>query len=107
MINPYTRLWATVVPEALVEAREEYNKRGMPALHTFDRWLRSRDGREVLQHAGIDPNPRVVKKMLHHVQYDEMVSVRRNQRVKTPVAEVNHLPPPPPPPPPPTAERNK
>ena len=60
------RLFAAVVLAALDDAIADDKKYGNGA-EQIARWARSRDGREVLMCAGIDPNERCVKGMIEFV----------------------------------------
>ena len=57
------KLFAAVVLAALDDAIADDKKYGNGP-EQIARWARSRDGREVLSCAGIDPNERVVKGLL-------------------------------------------
>ena len=60
------KLFAAVVLAALDDAIADDKKYGNGA-EQIARWARSRDGREVLSCAGIDPNERVVKGLMEFV----------------------------------------
>lgn len=60
------RLFAAVVLAALDDAIADDKKYGN-GHEQIARWARSRDGREVLMCAGIEPNERVVKGMMEFV----------------------------------------
>jgi len=60
------KLFAAVVLAALDDAISDDKKYGNGA-EQIARWARSRDGREVLSCAGIDPNERVVKGLMDFV----------------------------------------
>jgi hypothetical protein len=60
------KLWSAVVLAALDDAIADDKKYGNGA-DKIARWARSRDGREVLSCAGIDPNERVVKGLMEFV----------------------------------------
>jgi Family of unknown function (DUF6280) len=60
------KLFAAVVLAALDDAIADDKKYGNGP-ETIARWARSRDGREVLMCAGIDPNERCVKGMMSFV----------------------------------------
>ncbi len=60
------RLFAAVVLAALDDAIADDKKYGN-GHEQIARWARSRDGREVLSCAGIEPNERVVKGMMEFV----------------------------------------
>ena len=60
------KLFAAVVLAALDDAIADDKKYGNGA-EQIARWARSRDGREVLSCAGIDPNERVVKGLVEFV----------------------------------------
>ena len=68
------RLFAAVVLAALDDAIADDKKYGNGA-EQIARWARSRDGREVLMCAGIDPNERCVKGMVEFVQKGVRTSV--------------------------------
>ena len=60
------KLFAAVVLAALDDAIADDKKYGNGP-EQITRWARSRDGREVLSCAGIDPNERVVKGLMEFV----------------------------------------
>ena len=60
------RLFAAVVLAALDDAISDDKRYGNGAEQIM-RWARSRDGREVLMCAGIDPNERCIKGMVEFV----------------------------------------
>ena len=60
------KLFAAVVLAALDDAIADDKKYGNGP-EQIARWARSRDGREVLSCAGIDPNERVVKGLMEFV----------------------------------------
>ncbi|MGG7568439.1 DUF6280 family protein [Rhodovulum sp. DZ06] len=60
------RLFAAVVLAALDDAIVDQRKNG-GGVDQIARWARSRDGREVLTCAGIEPNERTVKGLMEFV----------------------------------------
>ena len=68
------RLFAAVVLAALDDAIADDKKYGNGA-EQIARWARSRDGREVLSCAGIDPNERVVEGLMEFVSKGIRTSV--------------------------------
>jgi len=64
--NRARKLFAAVVLAALDDAIADDKKYGNGP-EQIARWARSRDGREVLSCAGIDPNERVVKGLMEFV----------------------------------------
>ena len=68
------KLFAAVVLAALDDAISDDKKYGNGA-EQIARWARSRDGREVLSCAGIDPNERVVKGLVEFVSKGVRTSV--------------------------------
>jgi hypothetical protein len=68
------KLFAAVVLAALDDAIADDRKYGNGA-DQIARWARSRDGREVLSCAGIDPNERVVKGLMDFVSKGVRTSV--------------------------------
>ena len=68
------KLFAAVVLAALDDAIADDKKYGNGA-EQIARWARSRDGREVLSCAGIDPNERVVKGLVEFVSKGVRTSV--------------------------------
>ena len=68
------RLFAAVVLAALDDAIADDKKYGNGA-EQIARWARSRDGREVLMCAGIDPNERCIKGMIEFVEKGIRTSV--------------------------------
>ena len=64
--NRSRKLFAAVVLAALDDAIADDKKYGNGP-EQIARWARSRDGREVLSCAGIDPNERVVKGLMEFV----------------------------------------
>ena len=68
------KLFAAVVLAALDDAIADDKKYGNGA-EVIARWARSRDGREVLSCAGIDPNERVVKGLVEFVSKGVRTSV--------------------------------
>ena len=87
------KLFAAVVLAALDDAIADDKKYGNGA-EVIARWARSRDGREVLMCAGIDPNERTVKGMMDFVRRGVRTSValsreeseRQAQRSEAPAA---------------------
>lgn len=81
------KLFAAVVLAALDDAILDHRKFGNGD-EVISRWARSRDGREVLTCAGIDPNERVVGGLMEFVKRGVRTSValsreeseRRNQQ---------------------------
>ncbi len=68
------KLFAAVVLAALDDAIADDKKYGN-GVESIARWARSRDGREVLTCAGIDPNERCVKGMMEFVSRGVRTSV--------------------------------
>ena len=68
------RLFAAVVLAALDDAIADDRKYGNGP-EQIKRWARSRDGREVLLCAGIDPNERCIKGMVNFVKRGIRTSV--------------------------------
>jgi hypothetical protein len=68
------KLFAAVVLAALDDAIADDKKYGNGP-EQIARWARSRDGREVLSCAGIDPNERVVKGLMEFVSKGVRTSV--------------------------------
>ena len=68
------KLFAAVVLAALDDAIADDKKYGNGP-EQIARWARSRDGREVLSCAGIDPNERVVKGLMDFVSKGVRTSV--------------------------------
>ncbi len=68
------KLFAAVVLAALDDAIADDKKYGNGP-DQIARWARSRDGREVLSCAGIDPNERVVKGLMEFVEKGVRTSV--------------------------------
>jgi hypothetical protein len=68
------KLFAAVVLAALDDAIADDKKYGNGA-DQIARWARSKDGREVLSCAGIDPNERVVKGLMEFVSKGVRTSV--------------------------------
>ncbi len=68
------KLFAAVVLAALDDAIADDKKYGNGA-ESIARWARSRDGREVLMCAGIDPNERCVHGMVEFVSRGVRTSV--------------------------------
>lgn len=83
------KLFAAVVLAALDDAILDHLTNGNGP-EVISRWARSRDGREVLTCAGIDPNERVVGGLMEFVKRGVRTSValsreeseRRNQRAR-------------------------
>ena len=65
--NRARKLFAAVVLAALDDAIADDRKYGNGP-EQIARWARSRDGREVLSCAGIDPNERVVEGLMEFVE---------------------------------------
>jgi hypothetical protein len=72
--NRARKLFAAVVLAALDDAIADDKKYGNGP-EQIARWARSRDGREVLSCAGIDPNERVVKGLMEFVSKGVRTSV--------------------------------
>ncbi len=72
--NRAKKLFAAVVLAALDDAIADDRKYGNGS-EQIARWARSRDGREVLTCAGIDPNERVVKGLMAFVSRGVRTSV--------------------------------
>jgi hypothetical protein len=72
--NRAQKLFAAVVLAALDDAIADDKKYGNGP-EVIARWARSRDGREVLMCAGIDPNERTVKGMMDFVRRGVRTSV--------------------------------
>ncbi len=72
--NRARKLFAAVVLAALDDAIADDKKYGNGP-EQIARWARSRDGREVLTCAGIDPNERVVKGLMEFVSKGVRTSV--------------------------------
>lgn len=68
------KLFSAVVLAALDDAVMEQRKNGT-GVENIARWARSRDGREVLTCAGIDPNERTVKGLMEFVEKGIRTSV--------------------------------
>lgn len=68
------RLFAAVVLAALDDAIADDRKYGNGP-EQIARWARSRDGREVLMCAGIDPNERCIRGMIEFVKKGVRTSV--------------------------------
>ena len=87
--NRAKKLFAAVVLAALDDAIADDKKYGNGP-EQIARWARSRDGREVLSCAGIDPNERVVGGLMEFVDKGVRTSValsreeseRRNQQAE-------------------------
>ena len=83
------KLFSAVVLIALDDAITD-NRRFGNGAETIARWARSRDGREILACAGIDPNERVVRGLMKFVERGIRTSValsreeaeKRNQRCR-------------------------
>ncbi len=76
------KLFSAVVLAALDDAIRDEKAKGTGA-DELARWARSRDGREVLSCAGIDPTERVIEGMMAFVRRGVRVSaaLRREERV--------------------------
>ncbi len=72
--NRARKLFAAVVLAALDDAIADDKKYGNGP-EQIARWARSRDGREVLTCAGIDPNERVVSGLMEFVERGVRTSV--------------------------------
>ncbi len=72
--NRARKMFAAVVLAALDDAIADDKKYGNGA-EQIARWARSRDGREVLTCAGIDPNERVVEGLMTFVSKGVRTSV--------------------------------
>ncbi|RMD48131.1 MAG: elongation factor P [Alphaproteobacteria bacterium] len=72
--NRARKLFAAVVLAALDDAIADHKKYGNGP-EQIARWARSRDGREVLTCAGIDPNERVVQGLMEFVRRGVRTSV--------------------------------
>jgi len=72
--NRSRKLFAAVVLAALDDAIADERKYGNGP-EQIARWARSRDGREVLSCAGIDPNERVVEGLMEFVEKGIRTSV--------------------------------
>jgi len=77
------KLFSAVVLAALDDAIRDEKTKGTGA-EELARWARSRDGREVLSCAGIDPTERVIEGMIAFVRRGVRVSaaLRREERVE-------------------------
>jgi hypothetical protein len=73
------KLFAAVVLAALDDAIADDKKYGNGP-EQIARWARSRDGREVLSCAGIDPNERVVKGLMDFVSRGKRTAHGRRGR---------------------------
>lgn len=76
------KLFSAVVLAALDDAIRDEKAKGTGA-DELARWARSRDGREVLSCAGIDPTERVIDGMMAFVRRGVRVSaaLRREERI--------------------------
>jgi len=79
-------LWSAVVLKSLNDAirhasRESKKNKGR-ALKTLELWANSRDGREVLSLAGIDPDKRVTDCMLAFAAKGEPPTMSRRKGAK-------------------------
>jgi len=85
------KLFAAVVLAALDDAIADDKKYGNGP-DQIARWARSRDGREVLSCAGIDPNERVVKGLMDFVSKGVRTSVAlsREESERRHAAELEH-----------------
>lgn len=72
--GPFQKLFSAVVLAALDDAIVDDKKYGNGA-EAIKRWARSRDGREVLNCAGIEPTERCVKGMMAFVERGIRTSV--------------------------------
>ena len=75
------KLFSAVVLAALDDAITDDKKYGNGP-ERIARWARSRDGREVLSCAGIDPNERVVKGLMRFVSAGMKTSVSLSREGK-------------------------
>jgi hypothetical protein len=89
------KLFAAVVLAALDDAIADDKKYGNGP-EQIARWARSRDGREVLSCAGIDPNERVVKGLMEFVSKGVRTSSRCRARKANVVTRWNWIRPKPP-----------
>ncbi len=85
------KLFAAVVLAALDDAIADDKKYGNGP-DQIARWARSRDGREVLSCAGIDPNERVVKGLMEFVSKGVRTSVAlsREESERRHALELDH-----------------
>ena len=85
------KLFAAVVLAALDDAIADDKKYGNGP-DQIARWARSRDGREVLSCAGIDPNEREVKGLMEFVSKGVRTSVAlsREESERRHAAELEH-----------------
>ena len=81
--NRARKLFAAVVLAALDDAIADDKKYGNGP-EQIARWARSRDGREVLSCAGIDPNERVVSGLMEFVSKGVRTSVARKANAVMP-----------------------
>lgn len=65
--NGARKMWAAVVLAAIDDAITEDRKTGKGVAYLI-RWARSRDGRDVLNNAGIDPNERAISGLVAYVE---------------------------------------
>eukprot|EP01025_Chloroclados_australasicus_P044613 TRINITY_DN48478_c0_g1_i1.p2 TRINITY_DN48478_c0_g1~~TRINITY_DN48478_c0_g1_i1.p2 ORF type:complete len:104 (-),score=22.86 TRINITY_DN48478_c0_g1_i1:22-333(-) len=79
--NRARKLFAAVVLAALDDAIADDKKYGNGP-EQIARWARSRDGREVLSCAGIDPNERVVKGMMEKKKKNKKKEKKKVQKKK-------------------------
>lgn len=79
------QLFAAVVLAALDDAIADDRKYGNGA-EAIARWAQSRDGREVLTCAGIDPNDRTVKGLMAFVRRGVRISVALSREESARVA---------------------
>jgi len=87
--NRARKLFAAVVLAALDDAISDDKKYGNGP-EQIARWARSRDGREVLSCAGIDPNERVVSGLMDFVSKGVRTSVAlvaRGKRARNAAAQ--------------------
>ena len=83
------KLFAAVVLAALDDAIADDKKYGNGP-EQIARWARSRDGREVLSCAGIDPNERVVKGLMEFVSKGVRTSVALSREESERRAALEH-----------------
>ena len=73
-MQPYTKLFASVVLSALDDAIQDQQQSGKGA-EAISRWARSMDGQMVLRCAGIEPSNRCIKGLQKFVQNGVKTSV--------------------------------
>lgn len=73
-IQPYTKLFASVVLAALDDAILDQQQSGT-GVETISRWARSMDGQTVLRCAGIEPSNRCIKGLTKFVTNGVKTSV--------------------------------